>query len=474
MIVMKFGGTSLANGKRILEVAKIVVGEQARQPIVVVSAMSQVTNQLVELASMVTHRDQQTQITARVEHLRQLHHDAAHDLRLEPGMEEALLALLDTQITKLGGIIDSIEALGELTARGNDLLISFGERLAAQLLAAALQSNGLAAVAVESSELIITDDNFGNAQPLLPASRKRIKPRLQQLIDKDITPVITGFMGATETGVVTTLGRGGSDYSATIIGQCVEAEEVVIWTDVDGVMTADPKRVKGAHTVQELSYDEAAELSYFGAKVLHPRTMIPAALDDMPIWIKNTLRPALRGTRITNTAYLHPDGAKAMTVLDHVSLITVQGKGMQGIYGVVAKIFTTLAEEKINVLFISQASSENNISLATSSHDGEQAVRALKAIFRPELKAKNMETVQDEPHLAMIAVVGEGMRSHTGIAGRIFTALGQAEINVIAIAQGSSERNISFVVKEIQASPALQSIHDELHLENGRKKDSRA
>ncbi len=473
MVVMKFGGTSIANGQRMLEVAKIISNEHGRQPIVVVSAVSQVTNLLVDLAGIALDKAQEANLKSGIERLRRIHHDIAIDLKLEPGAEKDLLTILDVQIIELESVLTSITSLGELTPRGNDLIICFGERLSLYLVAAALQRHGIATEAIKASELIVTDDTFGNAQPLFPDSCKKITPKLQRLIKNNVTPVITGYMGATAEGIVTTLGRGGSDYSATIIGHCIEAEEVWIWTDVDGVMTADPRDIKGAKTVKDLSYDEAAELSYFGAKVLHPRTMVAAAMSNIPILIKNTMRPAGKGTKISNSSFKHPDGAKAMTVLRQLSLITIQGKGMQGVLGIAAKVFTTLAEQKVNVLFISQASSENNISLVTSGQHGTGAAKALHKAFRSELLTKKIETVREEPDLAMIAVVGEGMRSHTSIAGRIFSALGRADVNVIAIAQGSSERNISLVVSEADATKAVQCIHDELHLNNNISKKSR-
>ncbi|HEY5152440.1 MAG TPA: aspartate kinase [Candidatus Saccharimonadales bacterium] len=469
MVVMKFGGTSIGNGQRMLAVGKIAARERERQPIIVVSAISQVTNLLVDMAARITDRAQRAKVDADIEQLRRIHHQAAKALKLEPGAEKKLLALLDSRIDELQSTLNHIASLGELTPKGSDMIICFGERLSIHLVAAALEKNGLAAQAIEASELLVTDGNFGNAQPLLAACRDKMKPVLTRLAANRVVPVITGYMGATTQGLVTTLGRGGSDYSATIIGHCVGAQEVWIWTDVDGVMTADPKDVKSAHTVKELSYDEAAELSYFGAKVLHPRTMAAASISNIPIFIKNTLNPSAPGTKISNAAYLHPDGVKAMTVLKRLSLITIQGKGMQGVLGIAAKVFTALAEHKVNVLFISQASSENNISLVTGRQDGGRAVEALTAAFRTELLAKKVETVREEPDVAMIAVIGEGMRSHNGVAGRIFSALGRADINVIAIAQGSSERNISFVVRETDAGPALQSIHDELHLAKSRK-----
>jgi aspartate kinase len=472
MIVMKFGGTSVGNAERINNVARIISSHADKRPVVVVSAMSQVTNLLVDLADNLVGTVKQETVPAAIQQLRQVHAEAAKALNLEPAIEESLLDILDRQITKLEGITENIVALGELTPRSRDLVISFGERLSIHLVAAALQKVGAPAVPLEASQLIITDEAFGSAQPLLPASRKLVRSKIPGLVKQGVTPVITGFIGATQAGVLTTLGRGGSDYSATIIGYCLDVEEVWIWTDVDGVMTADPRVIKGAHPISELSYDEAAELSYFGAKVLHPHTMIPAALSGTPIWIKNTMNPSARGTKITGKANLHPDGAKAMTILSNLSLIAVQGKGMQGIYGVAAKVFATLAEHQINVLFISQASSENNISLVINGKRGDEAARLLKASLQAELKQKNLEAIYLDKNVAMIAVVGEGMRSHVGIAGRVFSAVGEAGINIMAIAQGSSERNISFVVKQNHAAHALQSIHDELHLEktNGSAK----
>jgi aspartokinase/homoserine dehydrogenase 1 len=465
MIVMKFGGTSVGSAERIRSVAKIVASERSKQPIVVVSAMSQVTNLLVDLAALASEGNRGREIDAGIERLRKIHGEAISDLRLEQTVTDSLAGVVEAKLTKLSELLVSISALGELTPRANDLIVSFGERLSIHLVAAALVQNGVPAAPVEASELIVTDGEFGNAQPQLDLSKKQTKSKLRPLLGKGITPVITGFIGATSDGITTTLGRGGSDYSATIIGYCVDAEEVWIWTDVDGVMTADPRFITGVRTLAQLSYDEAAELSYFGAKVLHPQTMVPAAVNGIPIYIKNTLNPKAVGTIITDKATSHPNGAKAITVLGNLSLITIQGKGMQGMHGTAAKVFGALADEKINVFFISQASSENNISIVTDSPGGKRAVVALKRALAGELQTKKLESVSQQPDVSMVAVVGEGMRHHTGVAGRIFTALGKGDINVIAIAQGSSERNISLIVSDAQAKDALQHIHDELHLD---------
>lgn len=472
MIIMKFGGTSIGSAERIQGVAKIVSSERAKQPIVVVSAMSQVTNLLVELAASATSKRPTSTLESGIEQLRQIHRKTAVSLKLEPTATEALLKVIDAKVARLHEVLMSVSALGELTPRGSDLIASFGERLSIHLVAAALVKRGIPAEPVEASELIVTDDTFGNAQPNLELSQKNTLARLDPMLKNGITPVITGFIGATQNGVISTLGRGGSDYSATIIGHCAGAKEVWIWTDVDGVMTADPRHIKGAHTIAQLSYDEAAELSYFGAKVLHPRTIVPAAISNIPIFIKNTLNPTAFGTEITNVAVKHSDGAKAITALRALSLITIQGKGIQGMYGTAAKVFGALAETKINVLFISQASSENNITLVVNKGDGKRAVNALKAALGIELQAQKLEAVSEKSDLAMLAVVGEGMRNHTGVAGRIFTALGRGEINIVAIAQGSSERNISIIVSEEQSLKAIQYIHDELYLTGNHKMET--
>ncbi len=464
MIVMKFGGTSVGTGDRINNVAAIVKREIQIEPVVVVvSAMSQVTNLLARMAAN-TLTETHAQLTTDLKQLHKIHIDAARALGLQKAAEAKLLHTIDLKISHLESIVHSLHALGELTARGHDLTLSFGERLSVQLVASALENAGVPARPLEASELIVTNDKFGNAQPLLVASRKRLKAKLEGLLEEGITPVITGYMAGTADKVITTLGRGGSDYSATILGHCLDAREVWIWTDVDGVMTADPRVVRGAANISELTYDEAGELSFFGAKVLHPRTMIPASLKNTPIWIRNTLDPAARGTKISTTAAKTSSGIKAITVMKGLSLITVQGKGLSGVPGGAAKVFTAIAAEGINVLFISVASSENNLTFLIKSEEGDKAIRCLKQLFRSALTIKSLEMVQKEEGLAMLAVVGEGMKNHPGIAGKIFSALGDDGINVRAIAQGSSELNISFVVEADSADQSMQGIHDRLHL----------
>ncbi|QQS19179.1 aspartate kinase [Candidatus Saccharibacteria bacterium] len=402
-------------------------------------------------------------MAAKLDTLKTVHHDAIRGLKLEPSAEAALRELIDSKITILKSILKSVTALGELTPRGRDLILSFGERLSIHLVAAALNNQGVPAVAVNATDFLVTDDNFNDAQPLLAASKKKAAHVLLPLISNGTVPVVTGFIGATRDGVTATLGRGGSDFSATILGYCLDADEVWIWTDVDGVMTSDPRSVHGVSSIARMSYEEASELSYFGAKVIHPRTMIPTAELGIPIVIKNTMNPGHPGTRITPEGDTSKNGAKALTILKNLAMITIQGKGMRGVYGIAARVFDTLAAAKVSVLFISQASSENNITLVVEKTAGQTATKALRQTFATEVRAKRIDLVEYQTGVSLIAVVGTGMRHHVGVAGRIFSALGKGNVNVIAIAQGSSELNITMVVAEADDTKALQCIHDELY-----------
>ncbi len=464
MVVMKFGGTSVGGAERIRGVAEIVAREAVRREVVVVtSAMSGVTDLLVEAANAAAGKER-ARLGEHIAKLHDVHADAARGLGLEPAAKSKLGDRIAGKLALLEEILHSVYALAELTPRASDLILSFGERLSIELLAAAIAQRGQAAEPVEATHLIVTTNNYTDSRPLLDESTATAGPRLRKLLAAGSVPVVTGFIGASTAGIVTTLGRGGSDYSATILGYCLGAEEVWIWTDVDGVMTADPRIVPAAHTIPALSYSEAAELSYFGAKVLHPLTMVPASIKNIPIVIKNTFNPDGEGTRISDAADANQHPEKAITTMKHLALVTVQGRGMIGVPGMAAKVFSAIAARNINVLFISQASSEYNISLAVKSADGPATVSLLKAEFASELQAKYIEMVKLEKDLAIVAVVGEGMKGHPGVSGRIFTAMGQANVNVYAIAQGSSERNISFMIGGDDVHRAVQGLHDMFHL----------
>jgi aspartate kinase len=352
----------------------------------------------------------------------------------------------------------------ELTPRLLDAISGTGEMLAAPLVAAAIEARGHPAAAVDATEIIITTDQFGGAEPLMDDTTARAAQRLRPLVDRGEIPVVTGFIGATQDGVLTTLGRGGSDYSASIVGAALDADEVWIWTDVDGVMTANPAEVPDARTLPEISYSEASELAYYGAKVLHYKTILPAFKKRIPVRILNSFNPSHPGTRVSVEGDATVPGVKAVTSIRAVSLIAISGTGMQGIPGIVAKAFDVVAEEQSNVLMISQASSENNICFVISTAEAPRVVRALKTALEVELMRGHIEEITSQP-VAVLAAIGDRMRGTPGIAATVFGALGSRGINVIAISQGSSERNISLVIGESDAAAAVKALHQAFHLE---------
>lgn len=458
---MKFGGSSLGNTAGIKNVAKIVADyfQKKGDIVVIASAMGTVTDNLINCAQAAAAKNK-AKYEKYFEILKKLHLKTAYDLKLN----KASLKIVDEYFKELKEIADSICVLGEITRRKLDLVCSFGERLCVHLLAQSIKELGVKAKAIEASCLIVTDDNFGNANPNFAESEKKMQLMIPPLLKNKTIPVMTGFIGATNEGEVTTLGRGGSDFSATITGYCLDAKEVWIWTDVDGVMTADPRIVKDAKTIKKISYDEAAELSYFGAKVLHPRTIIPAALKNIPVWIKNTFKPEFSGTIISAYQNGIKKGVKAITTIKDLSLIAVEGRGMLGVPGTAAKVFKTLSEQNVNVMFISQASSEHNISFVVEKNDGEKAKKALEDTFQLELINKLIDKITIENDAVILAVVGEGMKGIPGIAGKTFSALGKNKINIMAIAQGSSELNISMVIKEEDLIKSVRAIHQAFQL----------
>jgi aspartate kinase len=343
-----------------------------------------------------------------------------------------------------------------------DAITSLGERINARTLAALLRQRGRSSEAVDASELIVTDDTFQNAVPLMDATRAQVSARLNPLLDEGIIPVVTGFIGATEKGVTTTLGRGGSDYSAAILGDCLDADEVWIWTDVDGVMTADPRIVPDAQVIPVLSYSEVGELAYFGAKVLHPRTIRPVIERGIPLWVKNTFNPTCPGTRIVREPESTPGTVKAVTAIKGLSMVTVEGRGMMGVPGIAARTFSAVASQGASVLMISQASSEQSICFVIPTQMVPPVIHALEGEMALELARRDVDQVWSLDDVVIVTAVGAGMRGTPGVAARIFGALGQGNINVIAIAQGSSECSISLVVAADAAADAVQQIHDEV------------
>lgn len=464
-LVMKFGGTSVGGVDAIRQAADIVL-EQAqtwRRLAVVVSAMSGVTDALTQGALSAVSGDDGT-YRAIVADLRVRHYRVVDELLDPNGERAALLATVDESLDEFAAFCHSVHVLGELTPRAMDAITSLGERINARVLTALLRQQGVRSEAVDATKLIVTDETFQNAVPLIEASRSQVAGRLVPMLEDGTIPIVTGFIGATETGTTTTLGRGGSDYSAAILGDCLDADEVWIWTDVDGVMTSDPRIVPEARVIPTLSYGEVSELAYFGAKVLHPRTIRPVVERGIPLWVKNTFNPNFPGTRIEREAQSTPVTVKAVTAIEGLSLVTVEGRGMMGVPGIAARTFSAVASQGASVLMISQSSSEQSICFVIPTKAVPHVIRAIEAEMALELTRRDIDKVWSMDDVVIVTAVGAGMRSTPGVAARIFGALGGGEINVIAIAQGSSDCSVSLVVAAEDCATAMQKIHREVIL----------
>jgi bifunctional aspartokinase / homoserine dehydrogenase 1 len=462
--VMKFGGTSVGDATCIGRVAQIVKdASREASVVVVVSAMSGVTNRLIEAAGRAEagDRDSATGVFAR---LRKQHETALDTLIHDAKRRQQISGRWDKIFDEGKRLCEGTALLRELTPRTLDMISGFGERLSAPLVAGTLEEIGARSESVDATELIVTDASHGGADPLMDRTRERSEARLRPLLDQGVVPVVTGFVGSTEDGVLTTLGRGGSDYSATILGAAMGADEIIIWTDVDGVMTADPRLVPEAQTIPVISYREASELAYFGAKVLHPKTLHAVAEAGIPVWIRNSFAPERAGTKITPKGRSNGGGVKALTAIRDVALITVGGPGIVGVPDVVGRTFSTTAQVRASVLLISQSSSQNDICFIVAAADAKRTVEALRKEFAQDVAHEKVEHITVDPGIAIVAVVGENMRGATGVAGRTFSAVGRSNVNIVAIAQGSSESNISFVVSEKDVKAALAAAHREFEL----------
>lgn len=463
-IVAKFGGSSVGGADAIRRVAGISRDLSAEHELVlVVSAMNapelRTTDTLIAVSRAAASGDV-AGASRDVDRLLQMHLRVASELSAEdPALESQLREIF----SHLDELVRSIAVLGELTPRALDLISGLGERCNARIVAAALRSAGVASEAVDATDLIVTSDRYGDASPLMDDTRDRSRARLAPLLERGVVPVVTGFIGETPAGVPTTLGRGGSDYSAAILGAVLDANEVWFWKEVDGVLSADPRVVPEAQTLPALSYTEMAELAYYGANVLHPKTVHPLVQLQIPIRILNTFNPTHPGTRISSQGV--PGTAKAVTAIRDVSLITVGGPGMLGLTGIAARIFGAVARARANVLLITQASSEQNVCLAVPRRDADAAVRELRRELAGDLSQHDVDHIDVLEPVVIVAVVGSGMRGTPGIAGQVFGALGAERINVIAIAQGSTEFNISLVVSALDGDQATRVIHATFGLE---------
>jgi aspartate kinase len=461
-LVMKFGGSSLANASRIKNVGRIIQRSSERVKMVVVaSAMDDVTDRLLEIGET-ARRGEISKARNLVSKLHSLHLGTSRRVSTQRTSKE-LLREISQLMLELKRTVEGISQLRELTPRSRDYLLSFGERLSTRILTSAIRTAGLKARAFTGAEAgITTDENFGEAKPLTEVSNHQIRRTLEPIFSRKEIPVVSGFIAATVDGSITTLGRGGSDYTACLLGAAIDADEIWIWTDVDGLMTADPRIVKEAKVLSTVSFGEALELSYFGAKMMHPRALQPAALRKIPVRIKNSSKPLQEGTLVSaRETQNHGNIVKAVSIIRSVGVVTVTGTGMMGAPGVAARIFQTLGSQNVNVVMISQGSSEATISCVVARKDVETAVRALQLAL---LGQGYVEKVASEKDACIIAVVGSGMKGTPGVAARIFDAVARKRVNVRMIAQGSSEYNVSFVVSEDQGPEAVRAIHEEFQL----------
>jgi len=463
MLTMKFGGTSVGDVPRLQEVAAIVKQFLDKQPVVVASAMSGVTNLLLDTSRRALER-KSADVSHAVAVLRDKHLSIANALIPDDGRRAALIGEQQESIDELANLYRGVSLLRELTPRSLDAIASFGEILSCRQVAAILQANGIDAQFVDARTMIRTDDNFGEASIDFPYSNAAISRALGPLVRKGLVPVVTGFIASTADGITTTIGRSGSDYTGSVVGAAVDSEEIWIWTDVDGVMTADPRFVTGAKVLSEISYREAAEMSYFGAKVIHPKTMVPAIEKNIPIRIKNTFNPTHEGTLISAKPKSVARAARTVTSIDNLAIISIEGNGMIGVPGVSGRIFSALARAQVNVMMISQASSEHNVCFIVPQKDCQTGAKTLREEFSVDIAKKIIDDVLVKEPVSIVAVVGEGMIGAKGVAGKTFDAVAKADVNVIAIAQGSSELNISFVVEQQDARQTVQAVHDAFHL----------
>ena len=461
-LVMKFGGTSVGSAEAIKQTAQLILRtrEQHGMVAVVVSAMGskpvKVTDLLLDGAQAAAAGDSELYDVNSAE-IHQIHIAAINDLLKEERF--AILKENAAMINRYSEICRAVYMLGELSPRALDAIGGMGEQMSAPIVAAYLRAIGQDAEAINATELIVTDDNHLNATPDLLVTKVKVDERVRPILERGGIPIVTGFVGATPEGITTTLGRGGSDYSGSILGYALDAEEVWIWTDVDGVMSADPRIVADAVSIPELTYREISELAYYGARVLHPKTMRPVIENGIALRIKNTFNPDHSGTVIVQERNIEEGAIKAVTAIKDLRFITIEGKGMLGVPGVAARTFGAVAASKVSVLLITQASSEQSICFATPAGHSDAVIASLEAEFAREIAARDIDRVWVQRPVAILTVVGAGMQGTPNIAGRVFSVLGESGVNIIAIAQGSSECNISIVVDEAEVNKAVCLVH---------------
>ncbi|HEY2113984.1 MAG TPA: aspartate kinase [Candidatus Angelobacter sp.] len=461
LIVMKFGGTSVGNAERFRQCAAII-SKAARHDriVVVVSAMAGVTDLIFKTIDAAQHGDSAATRT-NLQRFESVHRELIAGL-FGPQHQPAANEYIAEVISQLQNACHALSALrSDISAQTADSLVALGERISAWALAGYLQQIGSAAEFVRAESVIATDSNFGNAAPDMDVTRKKCEHTLLPLLDKGIVPIVAGYSGADPQGRPTTLGRGGSDYSATILGAAAGADEVWIWTDVDGVLTADPRICPDAATLPEISFEEAIELAYYGAKVIHPRAAYPAVEAGFPVWIKNSFRPEAAGTKITHDAQPANSPVKSVTSVKNATLISLFTRRDVHPVELWGRLFLRLGQEQIEVLFATQSSPEHALGLVLRKDDAMRVIQLINSIFRIELAQGVLRPAEVNNEIAVVAVLGESMKGTCGILGRVFSAVARREVSVIAVAQGASELSICFAVAAARGAEVVRAVHDE-------------
>ncbi|MDH6250895.1 aspartokinase/homoserine dehydrogenase 1 [Chryseobacterium sp. H1D6B] len=460
MKVLKFGGSSVADAQNILLVENIIKKESIKNKIiVVVSALSGVTDQLIQAAESASKKEENYQLI--IQGIEEKHLTAVKNL-IPISRQSSWLSFIKKHFNDIEDICSGIFVLGEFTDRIKDKITSYGEFLSSNIIATRLDFEGLDAVWMNTADYIRTNSNFTDAKVDFETTEKKLKKYFEE--NQHQIVLVPGFIANDEKGNTTTLGRGGSDYTASIIASAVDAQELQIWTDVDGMMTADPRLVSNAKVISEISYQEAMELSHFGAKVLYPPTIQPVMAKNINLWIKNTFNPEVPGTLISqniNSSKNKDETAAGISSMSSIALLTLEGSGMVGIPGTSAKLFACLSIEKINIILITQSSSEHSITIAVNEKEVSRAESAINKAFSDDLKLKRIEPVKVETHLSIVALIGENMKSRSGVCAKMFGALGNNGINIRAIAQGSSEKNISTIISKKDTKKAVNVLHEE-------------
>jgi aspartokinase/homoserine dehydrogenase 1 len=465
MNVLKFGGTSVANAQNINLVLNIVTHASTKEAlVVVVSAFSGVTDLLLLAAAKAAAKDKTYKDI--VQQIEQKHKEAIEEL-ISLSEQSELIDTINSNINHLKTLLDGCYLLGELSNRTSDTILSFGELLSSQIIAKALQQKISTAGYKDSREFIKTNSQFGKAVVNFDITNKLIFDFFSKTSAK--ATVIPGFIASSEDGNTTTLGRGGSDYTAAIVAGALGSSQLEIWTDVNGMFTANPKIVKQAQPIDVISYQEAMELSHFGAKVLYPPTIQPVLKKNIPILIKNTFDPEAPGTVITSVLSGQENPIKGISHIDRISLLTLEGSGMIGVSGSSKRLFEVLSRENINVIFITQASSEHSICIGILNSDADNAEKAINTAFELEIAQGKIDPCIVAKNLCIVALVGENMKNHQGLSGKMFSTLGKNNVNIRAIAQGASERNISVVINERDVKKALNTLHERFFEDNTKQ-----